>query len=406
LVLNTRLPLQADFLIIGGGIIGMTISLELKTRFPDTSIVLLEKEQQTGQHASGRNSGVLHAGFYYTANSLKARLTREGNRAMTDYCIEHKLPINRCGKLVVTSNQNELAGLHELIRRGRVNRVDVHLLSASEAGEIEPKARTFEQALYSPTTSTISPVHVNESLYQDTLLAGIRILTGTAFISSKGSEIKTSKGMISAGYVINAAGLYADHIARSFGFSKDYTILPFKGLSLYSENNAESFRCNIYPVPDMNNPFLGVHITVGVDGVVKIGPTALPAFWRENYQGLDNFQFSELIKILGMEARLLVTNNSGFRKLAMEELSKARKNKLVLLASRLAEGVRQKDFMKWSRPGIRAQLLNTKTMTLEMDFCFEGDDRSFHILNAVSPAYTCAFPFSKLVVDEIGGRLK
>jgi L-2-hydroxyglutarate oxidase LhgO len=398
------LPAQTDFLIIGGGIIGITISLELKLRFPDASIVLLEKEKKTGLHASGRNSGVLHAGFYYTANSLKARLTREGNCTLTDYCLEHKLPVNRCGKLVVASNQDEFAGLQELLRRGRVNGVEVHLISASEAREIEPKVRTFEQALYSPTTSTISPAHVNESLYQDTLLAGIKMLTGTAFISNKGNEIKTSMGAISAGYVINAAGLYADHIARLFGFSRHYTILPFKGLYLYSENTAVSYRCNIYPVPDINNPFLGVHITVDVYGRVKIGPTALPAFWRENYQGLQNFQFTELINILGMEARLLVNSNSGFRKLALEEFSKARKHKMVLLASRLAEGIRQKHFMKWSSPGIRAQLLNTEKMALEMDFCYEGDDRSFHILNAVSPAYTCAFPFSRMVVDEIEKR--
>jgi L-2-hydroxyglutarate oxidase len=399
------LPSQADFLIIGGGIIGMTVAIELKSRHPDANIVLIEKEDRTGQHASGRNSGVLHAGFYYPAGSLKGKFTREGNRSMTEYCIERKLPINRCGKLVVTRSENELDSLYELERRGRANGVNTELITAKEAREIEPGVKTFEQALYSPTTSTISPVHVNASLYRDAVQSGIEILTGTEFVSSNGNDIKTGKGTISAGYVINTAGLYADHIARSFGFAQNHTILPFKGLYLCSENKDVTFRCNIYPVPDIENPFLGVHITVDVNGRVKIGPTAMPAFWRENYSGLDNFRISEMISVLDLECRLFLSNRFGFRKLAIAELGKMSRTRLVSLASRLAEGIRHDDFTQWGRPGIRAQLLNTVTMTLEMDFCYEGDDRSFHVLNAVSPAYTCAFPFSKMVVDEIGKKI-
>ena len=395
------LPKQTDFLIVGGGIIGITVALELQSRFPDSSIVLIEKENLPGQHASGRNSGVLHAGFYYSADSYKAKLTSEGNRALTEYCIDRKLVINRCGKLVVASSEDELAGLYELAQRGKVNGVNTSLISEKEAREIEPKVRTFKQALYSPTTSTVDPAQVNESLFGDAKSAGIRILTSTAFVSNQANKIKTNQGSIDVGYVINAAGLYADHIARLFGFSKEHTILPFKGLYLYSENSSIDYRCNIYPVPNIKNPFLGVHITVDARGKVKIGPTAMPAFWRENYNKLDNFRLMELIKILGIETKLLITNHFGFRKLAIEELSKISRRKLVSLASRLAEGINHNDFTKWGRPGIRAQLLNTKTMTLEMDFRFEGDDKSFHILNAVSPAFTCAFPFSKLMVNEI-----
>ena len=399
------LPLQADFLIIGGGIIGITISLELRSRYPEAEIVLLEKEEKTGQHASGRNSGVLHAGFYYSADSYKAKLTKEGNRTLTEYCLARNLSINRCGKLVVASTAEELDGLHELARRGKVNGVNTELISEKEAREIEPRARTFELALYSPTTATVDPSQINESLYQDALHAGIKVFTKTAYISSSGNKIKTSNGVINTGYVVNASGLYADHVARTFGFAQEYTILPFKGLYLYAVNNSNSFRCNIYPVPDINNPFLGVHLTVDVNGNVKIGPTAIPAFWRENYNGLENFSLGELIKILGMETRLFVSDHFNFRKLALEELSKIYRRKLVSLASRLAKGIKPEDFTRWGRPGIRAQLLNTKTMSLEMDFCFEGDDRSFHVLNAVSPAYTCAFPFSKMVVEEIEKRI-
>ena len=399
------LPVQVDFLIIGGGIIGITVSIELKSSFPDASIILIEKENKTGQHASGRNSGVLHAGFYYSADSYKAKLTREGNRALTEYCLERKLPVNRCGKLVVSDTEEDLTGLHELAERGKVNGVQLEMISHKEACEIEPKVKTVEQALFSPTTSSISPEQINQSLYQDAINKGVRIFTDTNFISNENNIIKTNRGTISAGYVINAAGLFADSIARLFGFSQQYTILPFKGLYLYSGNSITNFKCHIYPVPDIRNPFLGVHLTVDVNGRTKIGPTAMPAFWRENYKGMKNFNLSELVQITGMETRLFISNYFGFRKLAMEELGKMRRKKLVALASRLASGIYYNDFTNWGRPGIRAQLLNTKTMTLEMDFCFEGDDRSFHILNAVSPAFTCALPFSRLVVHEINQKI-
>lgn len=396
---------QTDFLIIGGGIIGISISLEIKKRFPDSRIVLIEKEKKTGQHASGRNSGVLHAGFYYTVDSYKARLTREGNKSLTDYCIERKLPVNQCGKLVVASTPEELTGLHELLRRGKVNGVELELISEDEARRIEPRVRTFEQALFSPKTSTIDPSLVNQAMYEDAIHAGINISTDTRFISERNNQVRTNRGKISAGYIVNAGGLQADYIAHKFGFAHDYTILPFKGLYLYSDKNIDTFHCNIYPVPDINNPFLGVHLTVDVQGRTKIGPTAVPAFWRENYSGLEKFSMQELIGIVGLESKLFLSNESGFRKLAVNELGKIRKKTLVSMASRLVHGIDQEAFTQWGKPGIRAQLFNTKNRKLEMDFCFEGDEKSFHVLNAVSPAYTCAIPFSKLVVDRIAEKL-
>ena len=156
-----------DFLIIGGGIIGVCVSLELKRRHPDCSIIVLEKETHLGQHASGRNSGVLHAGFYYTADSLKAKLTRDGNRELTEYCLERKLAINQCGKLVVVKNENELDGLQELMRRGKANDVNVELISVEDAKAIEPRIKTVEQALFSPTTATIDPVEIMRSLSRE-----------------------------------------------------------------------------------------------------------------------------------------------------------------------------------------------------------------------------------------------
>ena len=395
----------SDFLIVGGGVIGLCLALEVRRRRPSSSITILEKEKSCGMHASGRNSGVLHAGFYYTPDSLKARFTRDGNRDMTQYCAERKLRINRCGKLVVAKNEEECATLDELMRRGKENGIELHVLSPEEAREIEPRVRTTGKALFSPTTSSVDPQEVMRSLVADALAAGIVINTDTAYLGRSGMSVRTSTGTISAGYVINAAGLYADRVARDFGFSHDYRILPFKGLYLYSDEPAGSLRTNIYPVPDLHNPFLGVHFTIAVDGRIKIGPTAIPAFWRENYRGLSNFKIQEMIEITGLELELFWRNEWGFRRLALTELSKQSRGKMVRLASELASDVTEKNYLRWGKPGIRAQLYDIKKHRLEMDFRFEGDARSFHVLNAVSPAFTCSLPFARYLLDEIESHL-
>ena len=332
-------------------------------------------------------------------------MSRAGNRELTEYCLERKLTINRCGKLVVTRNEAELDELNELFYRGKTNQVDVKIISAIEAREIEPRARTIKQALYSPTTATVNPVEIIRSLTQDAQDLNVLFLTDCVFLDHDKSVVKTDRGKIEAGYIINTAGLYADQIAHGFGFANDFTMLPFKGLYLHAEENAQPLRCNIYPVPELKNPFLGVHLTVASDGRIKIGPTAIPALWRENYRGLENFRLDEFREIIFTEARLFFSNQFNFRKMAWEEFGKMRKRKLVSLAAELANDVNSRQFRKWGKPGIRAQLVNRKTWQLVMDFYFEGDDRSFHVLNAVSPAFTCALPFGRMVVDEIDNRV-
>jgi (S)-2-hydroxyglutarate dehydrogenase len=399
--LNTK----PDFLIIGAGIVGLTIALELKKQFSDASITIIEKEAHPGVHASGRNSGVLHAGFYYTADSLKAKLCRDGNLAWRNYCEEKELKINKCGKLVIARNEEELVGLDELYKRGQVNGVELSIIKAEEALEIEPQVYTLDRALWSPTTATVNPMEVVQSIQKEITDNGVVLLNDTAYIKKTKNKVITSKGEFEAGYIINAAGLYADKIAKDYGFSKDYKILPFKGLYLYANDLGLKLKTNVYPVPDLRNPFLGVHFTVTAENKTKIGPTAIPAFWRENYTGLGQFNLLELIDVIGLEAYLFIMNKFGFRKLAINEMMKFSKRKLVKLAGTLLRDINQRDFQKWGKPGIRAQLINTKTKELEMDFKFEGDDKSFHVLNAVSPAFTCALPFSELLVSEIKQKI-
>lgn len=395
-------PLRAEYLIIGAGIIGLALARELRQRFPRADILVIEKENDVAFHGSGRNSGVLHAGFYYTADSLKARFTRDGNRMMKAYVKGRGLAINECHKVVVASDESEIEGVRELQRRGERNGVEVRIIDERELAEIDPNARTTQLALYSPTTATVDPAQVCQALKEDLQQAGVRFLFGQGYRRRQGdSGIVTSGGLvIEAGLTINAAGLYADRIAHDYGFSQQYTIIPFKGIYLKYTGSDRPVRTNIYPVPNLKNPFLGVHYTVTVDGTIKIGPTAIPAFWRQNYTGLEHFSGGELLEIIGWESRLFMADSFGFRSLALGELKKYDRTYFTGLATKMVRQIDTAGFNQWSKPGIRAQLLHTGTKELVQDFVVEGDGRSVHVLNAVSPAFTCSFPFAAWVVDH------
>ncbi|SFJ78815.1 L-2-hydroxyglutarate oxidase [Thermoflavimicrobium dichotomicum] len=391
-----------QYLIAGAGIIGLTIARELKKRFSDATIAVIEKEEDVARHASGRNSGVLHAGFYYTADSLKAKFTKRGNKALTQYCLEKGLSVHQCGKVVIARDEKDLEGLEELKRRAEKNGVELIWVDEKELKEIEPNAVTYQKALYSPSTSTVNPVEVCQAIKKENIQNGVDFYFCHPYRKVKEQIIFAGDKRFSYDYFINAAGLYADKIAQDFGFGKDYMIIPFKGNYMKYEKNKEDIQTNIYPVPNLKNPFLGVHFTKMVDGTIKIGPTATPAFWRENYQGWSRFRLSEAIPILYYQAKLFVTNSFHFRSLAWEEIRKYRRSFFIGEALEMVRNVDPNGFAdSFSPPGIRAQLLNKKSLELVQDFIVEGDKHSIHILNAVSPAFTCSMPFAEYVVDRI-----
>ena len=397
--------LKTDFLIVGAGIVGLNLAISLKSKYPDATIMIIEKEKQPAFHASGRNTGVLHAGFYYTPDSVKAKFCREGNKHLTNYCLERSLPINQCGKLVVTKDNRDLKVLDELIKRGKENHVELIELDDNDVKDIEPNVYTYQKALFSPNTSTVDPRKIINALINDLIDQKIELKTDTAFIARKGNLILSSKGYIETGYLVNAAGLYADKIAMMYGFSENYRILPFKGIYLHADDKVFNLNTNVYPVPNLENPFLGVHYTLDVSGKIKIGPTAIPAFWREQYSGLENFIFSEFIEIFLREVGLFLFNHFDFRKLAFEELKKYSKKSIVNEAKKMVPSLSSKKVSEWGKPGIRAQLINLIERKLEMDFIFEGDNQSFHVLNAVSPAFTCSKPLADFLVEKISENL-
>lgn len=389
-----------NYILIGSGIIGLTLARTLKSKRPDARILILDKEYHEAFHASSRNSGVLHAGFYYTANSLKAKLTVAGSRAMKAYCREKGLKINECGKLVVARNEEEVQTLFELEQRGKANGSNIQIIEEARAKEIDPNVKTFQKALWSPDTASIDPREVCRTLAEELRQKGIEFSYRTKYLSRNENTLITDQGEFEGETIINCAGLYADKIARDFGFGLKYTVIPFKGLYLKYTKNKTDVKVNIYPVPNLKNPFLGVHFTKTVDGHIKIGPTAIPAFWKEQYSGFSRFRLDELTRIGFEESKLFLNNSFGFRNLAFEELRKYNKKYFISLAMDMVEAIDPAGFTEYTQPGIRAQLLNQSTRELVSDFIIEGDKQSLHILNAVSPAFTCSFAFADMVVNQ------
>ena len=390
-----------DVAVVGGGIVGLSLADAWLDRAPSDRVVVLDKEPELATHASGRNSGVLHAGFYYAPDSLKARLTRRGNLALRDFCAEAGVPIRETGKVVVTRGASELDALRELHRRGIANGVPVELIDVAQLAELEPLARTYEQALWSPSTAVADPAAVVRALADRVRTRGGQVRLGTEVTGAGEGFVQVGREMLQAGHVINAAGLYADRVAHWFGVGKEYRMLPFKGLYWYGNWEPGRLQRHVYPVPDPRNPFLGVHLTVTVDGRAKIGPTAIPALWREDYGGLGNLSVPEVWQVVRTFPKFLTSPHHDVPDLVRTELPKYLRRHMVSQAAELVPSVYAADFTKRGRPGVRAQLLHLPTKKLEMDFVVRSGPSSTHILNAVSPAWTSALAVADYVVDGI-----
>ncbi len=389
-----------DFLIVGGGIVGLAIGRQILINSPKQRVVIVEKEQSLGRHASGRNSGVIHAGFYYSPDSMKAKLTRDGNRLLKNFCKANDVPIREIGKVVVTQNETELKALAELHSRGIRNGVDLELITEESLKKLEPLASTFENALWSPTTAVADPVQVVNAVAEDFIKRGGTIRLGEKFFGFDDGEVKTSRDRYKVGHLVNAAGAYADKIAHSRSFGLNYRMMPFIGLYRYAPSLKDKFQRHIYPVPNLSNPFLGVHLTVTVNGSVKIGPTAIPILSREQYQVKQLPNFMEAMQTIAMYPKFITAGKHDVPQLIRDEMPKLSATYLATKASELIPSLDPNSFTEWGKPGIRSQLFNRKTGQLEMDYIVEGDDQSTHVLNAVSPGWTSSLSFAKHLVTE------
>jgi (S)-2-hydroxyglutarate dehydrogenase len=394
------LPDRAEVLIVGGGIIGLTLARELVSSGRG-DIVILEKEDELGRHASGRNSGVLHAGIYYAPDSMKARSCLSGNRLMRAYCKERGLAVRESGKVIVARTEAEQPTLEELHRRATANGARVEFVDEKQLADIEPSARTAGRALYSRDTAVVDPRAVLATLRADLEASGrVRIITACRFLGlTSAGAAETSQGRIGFRRFVNAAGAHCDRVARAFGLAGHLRLIPFKGI--YKKLRKDAIfpvNGNIYPVPDIRNPFLGVHFTCSAAGDVYLGPTAIPALGRENY-GLISGIDSSALTIAASDAVLFV-RNPAFRSVALTEPRKYLPSYFFRDAARLVKAFDPSLFEKASKVGIRPQLVDWRTKQLIMDFRVEAADGSVHVLNPISPAFTSSMDLARTIVRD------
>jgi (S)-2-hydroxyglutarate dehydrogenase len=391
---------QADVLIVGGGIVGLTLARELLARGRE-NLVVIEKEPELGRHASGRNSGVLHAGIYYSPETLKARSCLRGNRLMREYCRSKGLPLLEKGKVIVARSEEELPALDELQRRAVANGARVELLDERQLEEVEPSARTCGRALFSHDTAAVDPKRVLQSLREDLEASGrVTLLLGCELVGRVGpGRVLTSQGEIAFSRLVNAAGAHCDRVARLFALARDYRLIPFKGIYRKLRPGATfPLNGNIYPVPDVRNPFLGVHFSRSVHGEVYLGPTAIPALGRENY-GLLAGADAGALGLLAADA-LLFLRNPRFREVALSEPRKYLATFFDRDARRLVKSFDGRLFEAAQKVGIRPQLVDWRTKELVMDFLVEARDETVHVLNPISPAFTCSMDLARTVADQ------
>jgi (S)-2-hydroxyglutarate dehydrogenase len=389
-----------NVIIIGGGVVGLAVALEITRRFPHLRLLVLEKESRVARHQSSHNSGVIHSGVYYKPGSLKARLCVSGSAAMVDFCREHRIPHSVCGKVIVATNAEELPGLEELHRRGEANGLTgLRLIGPEELREIEPHARGVK-TLVVPATGVTDYSAICEKYAELIAASGGQAMTSAPAIGirRKADEIivETPRGAFSTSALINCAGLFSDRIARMAGDDPGVMIVPFRGeyYDLKPER-ALLVRALIYPVPDPRFPFLGVHFTRCVTGKVDAGPNAVLAFAREGYRNSD-------INLRDAASSLAFP---GFWRMARQHwrsgldewrrsLSKAA---FVRALQRLLPEITENDLVPGGS-GVRAQALK-RDGTLVDDFYFIPSRRTLHVLNVPSPAATASLTIGKAIVD-------
>ena len=386
--------------IIGSGVIGLAVGIALLKAKPTLKVSILEKEANLGLHASGRNSGVIHAGFYYSPDSLKAKFCREGNTALMDLIVRNNLIYKRTGKIVVTQNSDQLSDLTELQRRGVENGVVLELLESSDLPKFEPMARTVSAFLWSPNTSVADPSQVIR-----VMAAEFENLGGVLHFNQEVTEIReksihVNSQTLEAKLIVNCAGTRALRLAHNMEIATEFAQLPFMGLYRYTENTSLPLRTLVYPVPDKNYPFLGVHFTVAVDGKIKIGPSAIPILGSEQYQFFKGVDSVDLSQSLTSVKSLAIHNFNQSWALAKTELPNLKTKTLIEKAAVLVpESANVRTWKKY-KPGIRAQIVEKATGKLVQDFKIAKSGSVLHVLNSVSPGWTSSLSFGSWIAGQ------
>ena len=392
-----------DFVVIGTGIVGLTTAYELLKRRPHVKIAFIEKEPVPGMHASGRNSGVVHCGIYYDSSTLKAQVCSQGARKMIEFARSEGIAYQQNGKLILAINQEQLATVDKLMINAAESGIKAERITKNKINLIEPYAAKGEEAIFCAETAVIDNLLIIQRLHQKLERLGVEFIFNCKVNSiDSDNKIETDQGIINYGFLINCAGAYADLIAKMLGIGCQYALIPFKGI-YWKLNKSEysKVKSNIYPVPDISMPFLGVHLTKTITGDVYAGPTAIPALGRENYgliKGMEPLESFEVAKELAV---LYWKNDGNFRKSANLELAKYNKGYFYNAVRKLVPSIAIDDLVHTPKVGIRPQLVNKVTNKLEMDYILLRGQSSIHVLNAISPAFTSSFSFAELIVNQI-----
>lgn len=391
--------------IIGSGIVGLTIGIKIKEKLTDSKVTIIEKEELSIKHGSGRNSGIIHSGVYYPSETLKAKLCIDGAKQLKNYVKNKKLWIDECGKILVPTNDTSYRNLDLLIKRAKENNVEANLISNTEAIKLEPNiSPNFEKAILIPFTSIVNPKEVMNSLLKDFISLGGEINYNEEVLSidSEINKIKTKKNYFNFDYVINCSGLHSDKLARSAGLKFNYSFLPFKG-KYWKIKKKYKLNKLVYPVPDLNFPFLGVHTVHNKDNEVFLGPTSTPVFGRESYSLFENFKLSEITELLPSFLIKILKNQNNLRNLAVRELKMLTKNGLIKEIKKLIKNVEKEDLLFYEeKTGIRSQIFDNTSRNLINDFVVKKyNNNQMHILNAVSPAFTASFSFADYIIKEM-----
>jgi L-2-hydroxyglutarate oxidase len=397
--------MHCDTLIVGGGIVGLATAYNLTSRYPDQRVIVIEKENAVGAHQTGHNSGVLHSGIYYKPGTLRATNCRTGKLAMQQFCTEQNIPFDVCGKVIVAVDEKELPLLENIYQRGQENGVQCAMIDAARLKELEPHAAGI-RAIHVPEAGIVNYRRVCERLAEILRERGGEVVLGAKFqrLRRETNEviIATTKGDYQAKYVVTCAGLQSDRVAKKTGEKLDSQILPFRGEYYELKPEMEHLCRNlIYPVPNPNFPFLGVHFTRMIDGGVECGPNAVLAFAREGYRKLD-INLYDLFEAITYRGFLRLAWK--YWRIGLGEMHRSfSKAAFVRALQRLMPEIRSEHLVP-ARAGVRAQAV-TPEGSLADDFIIEASDRVINICNAPSPAATSSLNIGKLVVDKLAERM-
>ena len=394
-----------DFVIVGGGILGMSTAMQLKKAYPDKQMLVLEKESGPAQHQTGHNSGVIHAGVYYTPGSLKARFCLEGNRATRDFCDEHQVPYDICGKLLVATNDLEKQRMQALWERTEANGLEREWLEAQALAEREPNV-TGVAGIHVPSSGIVDYAQVARAMADEFQRLGGEISYGQEVVGleERPTEVVVtshkdgSEHVVTSRYLVSCSGLMADRVIRLLGKDPGFTICPFRGeYYVLPEHHKRVVNHLIYPIPDPSMPFLGVHLTRMIDGSVTVGPNAVLAFKREGYRKRD-ISLADMGQMLTHGGILKVLAKNA-RPGLMELKNSLYKRGYLALVQKYCPSITLDDLQPYPA-GVRAQAVSHDGKLMD-DFLFVNTRRTLNVGNAPSPAATSALPIGAHIVSQV-----